>query len=237
MILKIKRFLKKKLVIILKNKKHLKHSVKCKKKWHGNQYGGFYINPDIMNKDTIVYSFGIGEDISFDLSIIEHYGCKVFGFDPTPKSIKWIKDKTLPKEFSFNSYGIGNNNDEVDFFLPLNEDFVSGSIFNRRELDPKNRLKVQLKNIRTIAEELKHNHVNVLKMDIEGSEYEVIESLFEVDLNFEQILIEFHDRFFKDGVRRSKNAISFLNSKGYEIFAISDNFEEISFINKSTLNN
>ena len=34
----------------------------------GTNYGGWYINNNIeLNEDSIVYSAGIGEDISFDL--------------------------------------------------------------------------------------------------------------------------------------------------------------------------
>jgi len=34
---------------------------------------------------AVVYSLGIGEDISFDLALIEKYGARVHAFDPTPK--------------------------------------------------------------------------------------------------------------------------------------------------------
>ena len=52
-----------------------------------NQLWGFYLNPEFINEKSIIYSFGIGEDISFDLSLIKEFDCNVFGFDFTPKSI------------------------------------------------------------------------------------------------------------------------------------------------------
>ena len=36
------------------------------KEWYGNGYGGFYVDPSLVPENAIVYSFGIGEDISFD---------------------------------------------------------------------------------------------------------------------------------------------------------------------------
>ena len=33
---------------------------------------------------------GCGEDISFDLGLIEMFDCDVYGFDPTPKSIDFV---------------------------------------------------------------------------------------------------------------------------------------------------
>lgn len=233
--LKVKRFLKKNFIRFFQNKKYLNNGISCKKQWHGNEYGGFYLNPDFVSDESIVYSFGIGEDISFDLSLIETYNCDVFGFDPTPKSIKWIKSRGVQKKFSFFSFGIGCKNEKVNFFLPKDENFVSGSIINRSELSVNNHIEVQLKNLKTIAQELNHSKIHIIKMDIEGSEYDVVESLFDANLEFDQILVEFHDRFFENGVQKTKDTISFLRNKGFEIFAISDSFEEISFINKALL--
>ena len=51
--------------------------IRLKKKWFGNNYGGFFINQEGLNKSSVVYSIGIGEDISFDLEIIEKYNKKI----------------------------------------------------------------------------------------------------------------------------------------------------------------
>jgi len=39
------------------------------KTWYGSPYGGFYVDPTLLDENSVVYSFGIGEDISFDLDI------------------------------------------------------------------------------------------------------------------------------------------------------------------------
>ena len=51
-----------------------------------------------------IYSFGIGEDISFDTELIGLYSCIVHGFDPTPRSINWIHFNTTPNKFIFHDY-------------------------------------------------------------------------------------------------------------------------------------
>ena len=43
----------------------------------------------------------------------------------------------------------------------------------------------------------KHKKIAFLKMDIEGSEYDVLENIVKSNLFIGQILIEFHDRFLK----------------------------------------
>ncbi|HEX7718479.1 MAG TPA: hypothetical protein VF389_01635, partial [Woeseiaceae bacterium] len=46
--------------------------------------GGWWFHPDTLHIDSIVYSFGIGEDVEFDLFLIERFGLVVHAFDPTP---------------------------------------------------------------------------------------------------------------------------------------------------------
>ena len=74
-----------------------------------------------------------------------------------------------------------------------------------------------------------------LKMDIEGSEYDVIEDIINSNISITQILVEFHDRLFENGYQKSIKIINALKLKGYEIFAVSESFEEVSFINKNFL--
>src|SRR5665647_2667756 len=66
----------------------------------GTEYGGYTIIPNLSEK-SIVYSVGIGEDISFDLALIKKFHCNIYAFDPTPKSAQWIKEQNLPVEFHF----------------------------------------------------------------------------------------------------------------------------------------
>ena len=84
------------------------NQIKRDKQWAGNSYGGFYVANDSLSINSIVYSIGIGEDVSFDLDIIEKYGCKVFAFDPTPKSVNWVYKNVSNKNFNFSPIGISN---------------------------------------------------------------------------------------------------------------------------------
>ena len=228
---KIKYFLLK----ITGKGRYLKKRVKCSNVWYGNAYGGFYLNPGLLHKNSIIYSFGIGEDVSFDSAVIENHNCHVFGFDPTPKSIDWIKKQILPGNFHFYEYGISNKSGVFDFYLPKNRDYVSGSLVDHKDVDKINKVRVCMKSINDIMKELGHTHIDVLKMDIEGSEYDIIEDIINTKISITQILIEFHERFYYDGKQLTKRSVHQLNQNGYEIFAVSDSFEEISFIDKNVL--
>jgi len=213
---------------------YLKTRIKINYKWYGNNYGGFNICPELLTGNSIVYSFGIGEDISFDINVIENHNCKVYGFDPTPKSIEWVKGYYIPTNFIFFEYGISNKNEIVEFYLPINkESDISGSLILHKDLSINDIVIVPMKTISTIIYELGHTHIDVLKMDIEGAEYNVIENILETNISITQILIEFHGYFTENGKNKTKQAVKKLKKNGFEIFAVSETLNEISFINKN----
>ncbi len=228
--------IKKKFIYPLKYS-HIKKSVNCESRWYGNNYGGFYLNPQLLNEQSIVYSFGIGEDISFDKQVIQEHKCKVFGFDPTPKSINWCLNNDLPETFKFHEFGISKNTGKTNFHLPINSEHVSGSLVPQKNVSQKNTVEVQMKSFSDICKLLKHKKIAVIKMDIEGSEYDVIESILEKRIQIDQMAIELHERFFENGRAKSKALIKKMKKHGYEIFAVSDSYEEISFINNRSFNN
>lgn len=234
MIKKLLKKLKQNIKILTGSITYIKAEVKINHKWYGNTYGGFYVHPNVLNSKSIVYSFGIGEDISFDREMIKMHNCQVFGFDPTPKSIDWIKKEKLPSNLSFLEYGIDSRTDFVNFNLPINQDFVSGSTISHKNVDEKNMISVPMKSFGDITKELGHTHIDVLKMDIEGSEYHVIESILSSDVKIDQILIELHERFFEDGKLKNKRLLASFAAHGYKIFAVSDSLEEVSFIKVKT---
>ncbi|WP_054512715.1 FkbM family methyltransferase [Chryseobacterium sp. ERMR1:04] len=214
---------------------HLKKDVSLKKKWFGNDYGGFLVATEFLNKDSIVYSFGVGEDISFDTEIIDKYNCMVFGFDPTPKSINWVKSNQLSQNFKFFDFGIGDTTKTDFFYFPKNPDFVSGSTVEQSNINLDRKIEVQLKTLNDTMSLLEHKKVDVLKMDIEGAEYKVLENILNSDIEIGQILVEFHDRFFPNGKQKTIDILEKLKEHGFLIFGISETYDEISLINKNLI--
>lgn len=220
------------LKIILNKEVFYLLQIKLPTKFIGSKkYGGWFIYDKNINKDSIVYSFGIGENIDFDLSIIKKYDCKVYAFDPTPKSIDWIKYQKLPNHFNFYEFGIEKYNGKITFYPPKNATHVSHSVIpktNRQQ----NQISVPVHTFNTITKKLGHVQIDILKMDIEGSEYNVIDDILMSNIQIKQILIEFHHRFSGISARQTREAIKKFNNHGYKIFAISPTREEYSFIKK-----
>ncbi len=170
-------------------------------------------------------------DISFDLALIERYGFTVHAFDPTPGSIRWVKNQTLPAEFVLHEYGLAAFNGEVTFHPPARDDYISHTLLEEGK-SGRPPITVPVKSLSTIMAELGHPRIDLLKMDIEGAEYQVIENLKEGSLRPAQLLVEFHHRFPGVGVSRTKTALQQLREMGYRLFSVSPSGEEFGFLHK-----
>ncbi len=205
----------------------------CQKARFGSQYGGWDVAVDLIDKNSIIYSFGIGEDASFDIALIERFGVTVHAFDPTPQSIEWVKRQNYPINFLLHEYGIANFDGKCSFNPPENPDHVSHTILNRPETE-KRSIRVPVRKLSTIMKELGHSKIDIVKMDVEGAEFGVIEDIENSDIRPKQILVEFHHRFPNVGIKKTQEAIDKLRNMGYGLFSTSTTGEEFSFIHKST---
>jgi len=198
----------------------------------GSKYGGWWVCPSTISPSSIIYSFGVGDDISFDLAMIERYQVHVFAFDPTPRSIDWLSTQNLPEHFHFFDYGVAKFDGTAKLYPNTNPNSKrnSHSILMRRTGETKG-LDVQFHRLKTVMNELGHEKIDLLKMDIEGAEYEVIDDILASHVKIDQILVEFHhNKFQKIGVSDTKKAVRKLQENGFKLFSISKKQVEFSFI-------
>ncbi|HIM21337.1 MAG TPA: FkbM family methyltransferase [Gammaproteobacteria bacterium] len=192
---------------------------------------GWVVDESLLNRESVIYSVGVGSNIDFDLELINSFGATVHAFDPTPRSIEWVKGQQLPKHFIFHPFGLSAENGHMDFFPPSKASSTHFSPIDRYG-DTNNVVRAPVKDIDTIASELNHKEVDLLKMDIEGAEYEVIEALPKNRVAINQILIEFHHMYKGIPISKTVDAISTLSNLGFELFNISQRTYEFSFRKK-----
>lgn len=125
-----------------------------------NNDGGYMMLND-FHDCKIAYSFGIGDDVSWDNDIAIQ-DTDVFQYDPTIHNIPYKNDR-----FHFYRIGISGVDD----------------------------LSISMLTLETIIKNNGHENINnmILKMDVEGAEWECIESTSEkVFQRFDQIVFELH---------------------------------------------
>lgn len=177
-----------------------------------------------IDSSTILYSFGVGDDISFDLGMIDRFKCEIYAFDPTPRCKNWIACQTLPEQYHFYPVGIGDYDGEAEFFPPAQENQVS---FSRRPVSVAEPITASILRLETMISNYNLPGPDIIKMDIEGFEYSVIEDLFRSNIRPALLLVEFHHGMY-EGVTADDTiqSVTLLIKAGYAIFYVSDSGQE-----------
>ena len=87
-----------------------------------------------------------------------------------------------------------------------------------------------MKRLTTVMKELGHERIDLLKLDIEGAEYGVIEDMQSSGILPKQLLVEFHHRFEEVGTKKTEEALARLKSMGYSLVHVTDTGEEYTLV-------
>ncbi|XP_069131342.1 probable methyltransferase-like protein 24 [Argopecten irradians] len=144
----------------------------------------------------LVYSFGVDNDWTFDDEVSKVYGCEVHSFDPSIG----LQDHKRSDKITFHNLGLWDR--------------------------PKGKLgKWNMMNMAEIIEMLGHKGkiIDILKMDIEGMEFDVISNMITsgVVKNIRQLDFEFHggpDFKETDDIRSKLKPLRDLHEHGFRIF-------------------
>jgi FkbM family methyltransferase len=155
-----------------------------------------------LNKDSIVIDAG-GYQGWFAEQIYNKYKCNVYVFEPVKSYYDLIvnKFKNNPKIKVFH-YGVGGVTETVD--INLQGDGTSVHTKNNKFAGTES---IKIVNILDCLKDLGLENVDLLKLNIEGEEYPLLESLIKNNelKRFSNIQVQFHNFF--NGEEQRRNAI------------------------------
>lgn len=201
-------------------------------------FSGWHPVSSIVNENDIVYSIGICDDIGFDLSIIENKKVQLFAFDPTPYSVKWINSQKLPDRFHFFPWAASGKDGKFFLYPRIDKNGKKSEVMYTFHTQDENRndgVIVDAFTVESMMEKLEHTKIDLLKIDIEGAEYALLDTLLNSPLRPKQLLVEFHHRFKGIGKQKTINIVHRLKKEGYLITYISITGRELSFVHKNEL--
>lgn len=211
---------------------------------------GFYAIPDnYLNEDSICYCIGAGIDISFDTELVVKYNSNVFIFDPMPegknhynevldavnsnKKLVVGADQIDPFTYRINAsqlnkvkfidVGIWDKESIVKFYEPTKDNYVSHSILNLQKSE--NYIEAKVDRLSNIMQQLNHTKIDLVKIEIEGAEYKVIETIIEDKLDVKIILVEydeFHNHKGYSFLWRIKKSTNLILNAGYKMVFTND---------------
>ena len=182
----------------------------------GNKECNWFIPKDFLTKNSIVYCFGAGENISFEVDLANLYTCRVNIFDPTPRASAFFHNRHQHYQIinndclNFFCMGLSDRSGEYKFYLPKNKEYVSHSL----EPISGDFIMANFKTLSRIMWYLDDTEIDLLKIDIEGTEYKVLKQIIESDLEVKCIAVEFHNGIIDlpgyETIKTDGNNVTFL---------------------------
>ena len=148
---------------------------------------------NLQKTNTIIDLGGYVGDWTYE--IFKRFNCRIFIFEPCSEYYDQIE-----KRFKMNSQikpimaGLGSSNKKQKIF----KDGVSSSVygdFNNSEIEI-----IEIINAKEFFEENSINRIDLLKINIEGGEFELLEFLIEEKLvdKIDNILVQFHENLIEN---------------------------------------
>lgn len=201
----------------------------------GSEYHGYYVPQDFLNSQSVCYCIGAGEDISFDTELKVIYDAQVYIFDPMPEGILHYKklreyvreNKTLsihskvPFTYRITAeqldtitlveIGVWDKKEILKFYEPTREGYPSHSVYLFKESGKY--IEAPVDRLSNLMKQLGHTTVDLVKIEIEGAEYTVIDTILDDKLDVKLILVEFDEvhnangKLFHYRIRRTCNRL------------------------------
>ena len=181
----------------------------CEYEILGSEYGSWPLPTKFLGQDVNCVTFGVGEDLSFEIEVSKLTKLYLTTFDPTSRAAAYYKSvRQLLPDASFHQKAVVGNNCEARFSPPEIESHVS--ITAARADSP--RISLDAVTVEDIKDSLFIRQADIIKMDIEGFEYTVVPALINAGILPEFYLIEFHHYH---GLLKLHCNLSFLSSGKY----------------------
>lgn len=183
-----------------------------------------------LNNNSVIIDLGANTGM-FSEMMINKFKSQCFAVEPNKELFERINNRSLTKL----NLAITKKDGPVEFYISENHE--ASSLINNFQTLWKTEEKQTAEGIclNTLLQRLNfaNTKIDVLKMDIEGAELDIIESLnYKNSKNIQQITVEFHYWIHPESLVRTKQSINKLLSLGYSAIANTISPSEILFFKK-----
>jgi FkbM family methyltransferase len=155
----------------------------------GRGYGSWVVPVQALPDGGLCYCAGVGEDTQLDEGLVSR-GQAVFSFDPTPRAIEHMAQvaERCP-EIEFSPVGLWDTDTTLRFYAPRDETHVSHSALNLQRTSTW--FDAPVERLSTVMARYGHDHIDLLKLDIEGAEHAVIADMLRSRIRPTVLCVEF----------------------------------------------
>jgi FkbM family methyltransferase len=175
----------------------------------GTDYGGWAVPTDVIRPGWVCYCAGAGIDISFDLALAQRFGCEVVTLDPTEESREVVARAAEPR-IRFEQVAVWSSDGDLRMYRAADPTHQTLSADDLQRTDRST--SVPARSLPSLMRELGHERIDLLKLDIEGAEYEVLDTV--QDLGVSVLCVEMHPT---RGTRPAVQAFRALQAAGFRL--------------------
>ncbi len=191
-----------------------------------------YVEPNFvyrptLSADSIVIDAGCSYEADFSLYMIENYGVKSYAVDPTMKHRPALAalEERYPGQLTHLPLAICATSGTLTFHESKNNE--SGSLLDEHvnvRNDDTISYEVEAVTIQSLFDRIDGDNVEIMKLDLEGAEYDLLENISRADLEpFQQLFVEFHHHAFSHIAESDTSRIvKHICACGFSSFSLDD---------------
>jgi FkbM family methyltransferase len=178
----------------------------------GSRPGGWTMPTGLLEPSWICYLVGAGGDICIDLDLIRGYGVTVRSFDAVAEYVTRAYEHANG-EPRFSSYHAAIAAKDGPVRMQTTHHPGSLSVSAARLYDSHHFVEAPGRTLPSLMAELGDQQIDLLKLDIEGSEYDVVPGLDLLALGVKVFAVQFHHN---GSVADARRVIASVRDQGYD---------------------
>jgi FkbM family methyltransferase len=153
----------------------------------GDGHAAWYVRQDTA-PGSIAYCGGVGRDATFDFELASRKNMQVHSFDPTPGAIAYMETENQGR-VQFHPWGMMDEDQTIRFYAPRDPrhaNWFAENIHHTHEF-----FEANCYSIASIMNKLGHDHVDLLKIDVEGSWFKILKGMLDDGILPPTLCVEF----------------------------------------------
>lgn len=178
----------------------------------GTPYGGWVIPEGALPPDAICYCVGIGRDASLESALLEAFAAgTVRSFDPIAEFVEYARS-VIGDESRFTVAHAAIASVDGSVLMQEHHESASQSVSAADLYESTRYVELPGRSLSSLMAEYGDRRIDLLKLDVEGSEYELLPKLDLATLGVRVLAVQLHHN---GTVRRARALIAGLREKGY----------------------
>ena len=196
----------------------------------GSTYGAYTVPGNHIRSGWLCYCVGTGADVTFELELIRRWDARVRSFEAVPHYVDHVRSQVGGQPgLTVDQAALAGSDGPVRMQVT----HVSGSqSASAADLyDTNMYIEVPGRTLQSLMAEYGDSQIDLLKIDIEGLEYELLPTLDLKSLGVKVLCVQLHHTA---SVRHAKQLLSLLKTAGYELVACAG-VVKLTFVRNSLL--